>query len=213
MWDGNHSISDILRAGGFAMYPLAICSLLTWGVIFERLWRLRVVDRGLEVFQVEALRRLGATDLGGLMALCRRQHDVPTAVLVETALTRLDAKDRRLKDSWREAVERERQKTNQALRGALWVLGTVATASPFIGLFGTVVGILQSFGDIGRTGKGGFAVVAEGISQSLVATASGIIVAVVAAIAFNALQVRLSRLTLRVRHQSDELMELLGHGH
>ncbi|MCC7440367.1 MAG: MotA/TolQ/ExbB proton channel family protein [Bdellovibrionales bacterium] len=210
MFDGTPSFLEMLKAGGFTLYVLLICSLATWGVIFERAGRPREVSRGLAAFHMEAMRKLMQSDREGLKALCRSRQDLPTAALIDVALGRLGSPDARLRDSWREAVERERQRSLLSLRGTLWVLGTVATAAPFIGLFGTVVGILQSFGDIARTGKGGFAVVASGISEALIATAAGIIVAVVAAIAFNLFQVRLSSLNLRVRHQADELLELVA---
>jgi biopolymer transport protein ExbB/TolQ len=59
---------------------------------------------------------------------------------LKVALDRRQAKDDRVKETWIEAVERRRQLINQELRKFLWVLGTIASASPFIGLFGTVVG-------------------------------------------------------------------------
>ena len=65
------------------------------------------------------------------------------------------------------------------------VLGTMANIAPLLGLFGTVVGIIRAFADIARTGSGGGAVVAMGVSEALLTTAAGIIVAVVATIFFN----------------------------
>jgi biopolymer transport protein ExbB/TolQ len=72
----------------------------------------------------------------------------------------------------------------------LWVLGTIGSLAPFIGLFGTVWGILRSFHDMATQGSGGFAVVASGISEALVATAAGLLVAIIALAFFNWLQVR-----------------------
>ena len=106
-------------------------------------------------------------------------------------------------------MERRRQLENQDLKANLWLLGTIASASPFIGLLGTVIGILRSFSDMAQQGSGGFGVVAAGISKALVATAAGIGIAVVAVMAYNAFQNRWGRLVLRVKLQTEELAELL----
>ena len=75
-----------------------------------------------------------------------------------------------------ETVEMERN---------LGVLGTMSNIAPLLGLFGTVVGIIRAFADIARTGSGGGAVVAMGVSEALMTTAAGIIVAVIATVFFN----------------------------
>ena len=205
----NNNLWNLVVAGGFVMYPLVICSLLVWGVIFERLWSFYRLSRGLRSFHLEAMNALLRSDLDALRGVCRQNSQLPTAALTLTALDRLGAKDQRLRASWRDALERRRQVLNQELRQNLWLLGTIGSAAPFIGLFGTVVGILRSFQEMARTGSGGFAVVAAGISESLVATDAGIVVAVVAVMSFNAFQTRWSYLVLTVRLQMEELVELL----
>ena len=74
---------------------------------------------------------------------------------------------------------------NKKLSGSTWIIGTVASSAPFIGLLGTVVGIIKSFESISQAGKGGFAIVAADLSEALIATAAGILVAVIALILFN----------------------------
>lgn len=191
------------------MYPLLACSLAAWAVIFERLWRYRKLKEHLESFYLEAVNILLRDDQESLKNLCQRNETLPTSRLLVTALQRKNAKDERMRESWRRAVERQRQMTNQGLRSHFWVLGTVASASPFIGLFGTVVGILRSFQEMAEAGTGGFTVVAAGISEALIATAAGIIVAVVALIAYNAFQAKWSSFVLIIRMQSEEFWELL----
>jgi len=197
-------------AGGFAMYPLLLCSLVVWAVIFERLWSFRSLGQGLRSFHLEAVNALLTGDRESVMNLCHRNEKVPTARLLMTALERLSARDVRLRSRWAETLERRRQVLNQELRRNLWLLGTIGSSAPFIGLFGTVVGILRSFQDMARTGSGGFAVVAGGISESLIATASGIVVAVIAVMAFNAFQIRWSGLVLMIRLQMEEFSEILS---
>ena len=85
------------------------------------------------------------------------------------------------------------------MRRGLWMLGTIGSLAPFIGLFGTVWGIMKSFHDMAMQGSGGFAVVAAGISEALVATAVGLLVAILALAVYNYLQVTVGRDHRRLR--------------
>jgi biopolymer transport protein ExbB len=207
-----HGIMNIFIRGGFVMFPLLVCSIVTWVVIFERLWRYRKLGQEIHSFQLEALNTVLRSDYEALKRLCGANPRVPTSVLMTTALERLGAKDGRLRQNWREAVERRRLLTNQELKRGLWILGTIGSASPFIGLLGTVVGILRSFGDMAKTGAGGFNVVAAGISEALVATAVGLVVALIALMAYNAFQSRWAALILAIKLNTEEFTEILGDG-
>jgi biopolymer transport protein ExbB len=107
------------------------------------------------------------------------------------------------------AVERERQRVNMRMRRGLWILGTVGATAPFVGLFGTVVGIMNAFHDMAHTGQGGFAVVSAGISEALITTAAGIAVAVLAVVLFNLLNTHAQQLTLQLRLLTEEYLELV----
>jgi biopolymer transport protein ExbB len=107
------------------------------------------------------------------------------------------------------AVERERQRVNLRLRRGLWILGTVGATAPFVGLFGTVVGIMNAFHDMAHTGQGGFAVVSAGISEALITTAAGIAVAVLAVVLFNVLNTHVQKLALQLRLLTEEYLELV----
>ncbi len=84
-----------------------------------------------------------------------------------------------------EAVTSQRSATVLSLKRYLWALGTVGSSAPFVGLFGTVVGILKAFQSMSVAGTGGFKVVSQGIAAALVATAAGLLVAIYAVIAYN----------------------------
>lgn len=200
-----------LIAGGFIMWPLLGCSIAVWAVALERLWRYRNLGSTLRSFHLEAVNALIQGHTEEAKELAKRNTGLPSADLLHFALTRREARDPRVSQGWRGALDRRRQIVNQDLRSYLWILGTVASAAPFIGLFGTVVGILRSFGDMARTGSGGFTVVAAGISEALIATAAGIIVAVIAVMAYNAFQVQWNRWVLVLRLQVEEWAELLDH--
>src|SRR5258708_18944327 len=92
----------------------------------------------------------------------------------------------------------------------LAVLGTLGNISPFIGLFGTVVGIIKAFRDLAASGTGGPAVVASGIAEALVSTAAGLLVAIPAAVLYNYFMGKLKRLTVEMEVSSARLIVLLG---
>lgn len=201
---------QMIHSGGTVMYILLFCSLVCWSVILERIWSYRKLGHELKSFHLEALNLLLRNDPEALKRFCDNHPGIPTARILLVGLERLSSKDERIRARWLEALQRRRQLLNQELKRNLWVLGTIGSAAPFIGLFGTVVGILSSFQQMARTGSGGFAVVAAGISESLVATAAGIVVAVVAVMAFNAFQTRWSTLVLTIRLHSEEFAEILA---
>jgi biopolymer transport protein ExbB len=107
------------------------------------------------------------------------------------------------------AVERERQRVNLRIRRGLWMLATVGATAPFVGLFGTVVGIMTAFQHMAQTGQGGFGVVAAGISEALITTAAGIAVAVLAVVLYNALNTHAQKLALQLRLLVEEYLELV----
>jgi biopolymer transport protein ExbB len=205
-----NSFFAMLKHGGFTMVPLVVCSLVGWAVIFERIWKYRKLNEELRAFHLEAMNALLRSELDRLKTLCRSHADLPTSVLLQTALDRIYAKDKRLQKNWVEALDRKRLVLNQELRKNLWVLGTIGSSAPFIGLAGTVIGILGSFNEMAKRGAGGFTVVAAGISEALIATAAGIVVAVIAVMAFNAFQSKWSALVLLIRVQTEEMAEALA---
>lgn len=187
------------------MIPLGLCSVMSWIVIIERSIRFRKLGKEQRAFHLEVMNSLLRSDQNGLKTLCEQNRNLPGAELLQVALVQN-------RPHWRQAVERRRQLLNHELKQGLWILGTIGAASPFIGLAGTVVGILRSFGEIARVGSGGFAVVAAGISEALVATAAGIVVAVIAVMAYNALLTRASSLILTLRLQAEEWLEIFPEG-
>lgn len=204
------SIWQWFQLGGFIMWPLLVASIAIWVILIERFNRYRSVGRSLRTFQLESMNRILKQDWEGLEELCRQNPELPSASLIRTAMERLKSDDENLRARWQEAVERRRQVLNQELKQGLWVLGTVASAAPFIGLFGTVLGILRSFQEMAKTGAGGFTVVAAGISEALIATAAGIAVAVIAVIGYNSFQTRYTQLVALIRLQTEEWVETLS---
>ncbi len=105
------------------------------------------------------------------------------------------------------ALERQAQREQQNLKRGLNLLATVGSTAPFVGLLGTVVGIVNAFQQIAATGSGGLATVSGGISEALVTTAFGLLVAIPAVVAFNWLQGWVDARMVDVSESSDELLD------
>jgi biopolymer transport protein ExbB/biopolymer transport protein TolQ len=105
------------------------------------------------------------------------------------------------------ALERSTLLTSADLRRGVGSLATIATTAPFIGLFGTVIGIMHAFQSIGQAGGGGFNTVSQGIAEALATTAFGLVVAIPAAWMFNYLTQRIERLQVEMANSSSELMD------
>jgi biopolymer transport protein ExbB len=151
---------QIIHQGAIATYPLIILSIVSITVVLERLWSLknigsatvRVTDSLLEPVQK------GQRDLA--VAICRQNAHSPAARIFLKILSREGTQKFDVAQAFAtEAMFEETQK----MKKHLWVLGTVASSAPFIGLLGTVVGIIKSFESMAIAGTGGFTVVAAGI--------------------------------------------------
>ena len=110
------------------------------------------------------------------------------------------------------AMMREQKRLGGVLRARTWILGTAGALMPFVGLFGTVLGVMASFQAIGESGQGGFAVVSVGISQALIATAVGIAVALEGVVLFNVLQSIISKQSRELALLADEVLEIIQAG-
>jgi biopolymer transport protein ExbB/TolQ len=105
------------------------------------------------------------------------------------------------------AVERATLLTTSDLKRGIGSLATIATITPFIGLFGTVIGIINAFHGIALTGSGGIGAVSSGIAEALVATAFGLGVAIPAAWMFNYFTNKLERLQIEMSNASSEMVD------
>jgi biopolymer transport protein ExbB len=110
-------------------------------------------------------------------------------------------------DAANRAIERATLLTSAELRRGVGSLATIATTAPFIGLFGTVVGIINAFRGMAATGSGGIGAVSAGIAEALVTTAIGLFVAIPAAWMFNIFTNRLERFNVEMSNSSSELLD------
>ena len=198
---------DIIQKGAIATYPLILLSIISVTVVLERLWSLKNIGSvTLRITEslLEPIKK-GQRDLA--IAICKQNSQSPAARIFLNVLERDGTQGHETTSTLAtEAMFEETQK----LKKHLWILGTVASSAPFIGLLGTVVGIIKAFESMAIAGTGGFAVVAAGISEALVATALGLAVAIIAVIFYNYFQTRIATLNGLFRIQVGKLLQQMS---
>jgi biopolymer transport protein ExbB len=195
---------EIIHKGAIATYPLILLSIISVTVVLERLWSLKNIGSvTLRITEslLEPIKK-GQRDLA--VAICKQNSQSPAGRIFLNVLEKEGSE--RLETASTIATEAMFEET-QKLKKHLWILGTVASSAPFIGLLGTVVGIIKSFESMAIAGTGGFAVVAAGISEALVATALGLAVAIIAVIFYNYFQTRISNLNGLFRIQVAKVLQ------
>ena len=185
----SQALLQLLQDGGLTVYPLGLGSILVLAILLERVWRFRGADRVTRALTRDTIELLVRRDVDGARSLCEKSK----ASISELYLEAMRWKNIALEDLEGILATSRHELTSDLKRG-LWVVGTIGSLAPYVGLFGTVVGIIRAFQDMAAQGVGGFEVVAAGLSEALVATGAGLFVAIVALSFFNYLQVRATAL-------------------
>ncbi len=194
---------------------LLVASVASWAVIVYKVLELNAAENDTEDFLAIYLER----PLDAVFEVARKQSRSPLAVLFQAGfkdlaqLERLRGSARGLTPEQVEGVVKrlawiQTEEAHRLERG-LSFLATVGSAAPFVGLFGTVVGIMNAFRDIGISGSARLDVVAPGIAEALIATAVGLFAAIPAVIAYNYSNARLVHLLERLEAFRVEFDELL----
>src|SRR6185503_12537528 len=200
------SIKELLAQGYGAMGIVMAFSVMGLAVAIERAiaqWKFVTRARALGEAVTRCLSR-GAVEEG--RSACERSP----SPIADGFLVGYERLGRSKPEHVVTAVHRERLRVNQDLRARMWMLGTIGATAPFVGLFGTVVGIMKAMGGFKGDEEVKFTMVSGPISQALIVTAVGIIVAVEAVILFNFFSQRANRIATEMRLLTDEFLELLG---
>lgn len=197
---------------------LIVFSLASWSVILAKFRELRAARRASEEF-LKSFRK--ATRLSEVSENLKAYRNSPLASMFKAGFTELETQITaarkvagpdgvyriRSLDNVSRALERAVGAESERLASSLPMLATTASATPFIGLFGTVWGIMTTFRAIGATGSTSITTVAPGIAEALVNTAAGLLAAIPAVVAYNHLLARLRGLS---RMMDDFMLEFLN---
>ncbi len=195
---------EFLMRGGILMIPLGVCSVLAVAVILERSFSLRTR----RVIRLDVLQRvkdlLADNKIGEAMTVCRRQPSVMGRILL-SAIMNHDRDREELKTIVEDAGRQE----VPTLDRYLGVLGTISAVAPLLGLTGTVFGMIRTFAVISEKGIAHPSQLAGGISEALITTATGLVIAIPALIFFNYFTSKADRMVLEIEKHSFRLVDAL----
>lgn len=202
-----------LFARGIVIVLLTM-SLASLFVMADRLVVLRRSQRESRAFAQRLANALGAGDIDGAADTSIGKQighlgRVLAAGFKAYRTTREDEADLRY-ESVARALERQSQREVLGLRRGQGVLATVGATAPFVGLLGTVMGIVNAFQEMAKSGSGGLGTVSAGIAEALVTTAMGLLVAIPAVMAFNYLQNWIDARSVDISESSNEMLDLVA---
>ena len=195
---------ELIKAGGWVMWPLILSSIAALAIIAERLYTLQKKSVMPPALLSQVQQWLAAKELDGSRLTLLRESSPLGRVLAAGLANRLHAHE-----VLKEAIEDAGRHMLPELERYLNTLGTIAAIAPFLGLLGTVLGMIQMFGGIGSHGLGDPSIVAAGISQALVATAAGLAVAIPSLMFYRYLRGRVEELTVELEQEALKLIEVL----
>jgi biopolymer transport protein ExbB len=200
------SLSALFAHGGVTLVILLLASLWSWAIIVTRLFAFK---RG-EAVSERLASRVAKLARAGQIAEARELAQSEEGALAKLLHAGLGHGSRD-KAVLTEALQRKQAEELLGLETNLAALGSIGSVAPYVGLFGTVLGIIRAFNSLGQgaSDAAGAAVVSAGIAESLVATAAGLAVAVPAVVFFNSFSRRLTVLETRLELAGSELVESL----
>lgn len=195
---------EMVKAGGWLMLPIILCSVIACAIIIERLWTLqprRVLPADLvrQVWDWISRNQLNQDQLRAL------RENSPLGQILAAGL----ANRHRDREIMKESIEDTGRHVVHEMQRYLNTLGTIAAVSPLLGLLGTVIGMIKVFAAITAQGVGDPSVLAGGISEALITTAAGLSVAIPALMAYRYLRSRIDALVVQMEKEAMALLEAL----
>lgn len=195
---------EIFKDGGFMMYPILASSIIALAIIGERLWQLqksRVIPQHL-VAQVWHWERKNQLDNERIKAM---RKSSPLGRVLASGLSNRNSP----REIMKESIEETGRHVVHDLERYLNSLGTIAAIAPLMGLLGTVIGMIKVFAELARTGSGNVANLSSGISEALLTTAFGMIVAIVSLMFYRYFRGRVDELVVYMEQEAIKLVEVM----
>jgi biopolymer transport protein ExbB len=200
------AVLEIIQAGGWVMYPILACSVAAMAIVLERLWSLRrsrVAPEDLlpRVWELDRRHQLTPATIGEI------RDGSPLGRIVAAGLVNREHS----REVMKEALEETGRQVVHELERYLNMLGTIGVISPLLGLYGTVLGMIQTFTVITTSGIGNAAPLAGGIAQALITTAAGLTVAIPTLLLYHFLVGRVDALAILMEEEALRVVEVM-HG-
>jgi biopolymer transport protein ExbB len=197
-------VFELIKAGGWLMVPIIVCSIVAMTIIIERLWMLRsarVVPENL-VAQVWQLHRDGKLSSAHIATV---RDGSPLGRILAAGLVNRNHS----REIMKESIEESGRQVVAQLERYLNTLGTIASIAPLLGLLGTVIGMIKVFSAITIAGVGNPTVLAGGISEALLTTAAGLSVAIPSLMFHRYFNGRVDRLVVKMEEESLKIVEVM----
>jgi biopolymer transport protein ExbB len=199
-------VKELVFAGGWMMIPLMLASVIAVAISIERFWTLRTDKIAPEhlLAQVWSWIKNEELDAARLKSLKEGSH---LGAVLAAGL----ANSKHGRDITKEAIEQAASKAVHEMERFLSALGTIAAVTPLIGLLGTVLGMISVFNEIMAQGTGNAGALAGGISEALITTAAGMIVAIPSLIFYRIFERRIDEIVNFMEQEAIKLVDVL-HG-
>lgn len=199
-----NGVAELIRQGGPDIIVLIILSIIAVAIVIERLVFF-AGERGDTKGLLRSLgQRIARDDISGAVKHCQESKGMLPRIL-EFGLLRGTKNRADITDALSIAL----MENLNLLERNLGIIGTIAVIAPFVGLFGTVLGIIHAFQDIATKGNSSPAVVAAGVGEALVTTAAGLFVAVISVVFFNYFKTTIKSFNQDMIVAANQLAEML----
>lgn len=199
-------IWGLIKVGGFTMVVLLTSSVLSIAIILERIIFYRRKSKlKRKDFMLKIRQEVRKESLTPAIKICK-ESSAPFARVVYAGLSFFDCSEKEISNN----MERQIIIETTILERFTAVIGTIGSVSVYVGLFGTVLGIIRAFHDISSSGSGGISVVISGISEALACTAAGLCVAVPAVVAYNYFMKKIDDFIKDMELAASETMDLVS---
>jgi biopolymer transport protein ExbB len=200
------ALMNYLDVGGdYVVRVLAVLSVVMIAVCLERLFMLYWTSVDGEWLLQQMAVFLSHNRISDAIEVCQKGKRWLLARVFQIGLYRAHCSREDILDAMSVGIS----DSTRVLEANLSILGTIAVIAPFVGLFGTVLGIIQAFHNIAVTGKTGIASVGEGVAEALVTTAAGLFVAIISVCAFNFFKSKVKRAIGEITDYAARMGELL----
>src|SRR5215472_6476604 len=195
---------SVMRQGGPDMWILLALSVIVVAIVIERLVFFASQHGDTKGLLRTIGQKISADDLDGAVKICQSQKGMLPRIL-EFGLARGEKNRADITDALSIAL----MEHLNALEKNLGIIGTIAVIAPFVGLAGTVLGIIHAFEEIALKGNSSPAVVAQGVSEALITTFGGLVVAIFAVVFFNYFKSRIKAYNQEMIVAANQLAEML----
>ncbi|CUS80393.1 biopolymer transport protein ExbB [Candidatus Kryptonium thompsonii] len=217
LWD-NWLVDIIIKGGPYIMVPLFIFSVISMGIIIERIYRYLKIPKDKKIAQMlEEVEEILRTNkkIEPVVKYFENKKNALSFVFL-SVLKRYEfllQENRSINDMRQELMDTAVDSTSDYLEEFLPIVATIANVATLLGLFGTIIGMIMSFDELAKGGRGDPAVVAHGISVALLTTAAGLTVAIPSVLGYSFLRRRAEKITKHLEPFENHFVNTLLHEH